>query len=183
MIVIRLMEEGERTRVQSFVNHAMRERYGCDAHVLPAHVFLALRGDTLVGSASMSISSGDRMPFEAIYDVDYASFPGDFSREQVVQFGRWVAKAPGLSLSLLLRSVLWAIGRGYTWGVIEVKPGVCRYLHMMGIRTMPLLGTLLRANIPNNVLQYYLSLPPPLLRVVNLRETARGLEKKIDRYF
>lgn len=173
------MQKYERNNTTLFIQRIMHEQYHCEPHALPETVFIALRDDELVGAMALSISEGGPLPLEETYALDYRTFPGKFSRSEVVQLGRWVATVADLSRALFYASVLHALERGRTWGVGEIKPKVARRFAQMGIHVFPMSGRPNLANIPAGVLPYYLLPPSPIPSAIILVDAERALREKV----
>ena len=178
MITVKKMESHEKQEVVLFVNRAMREEYGCDAHALPATVFIARDsvvpgGEALVGAIGMSMGRDGPLPVEQLFLVDHDAFNRGlfgcagsaqdmfFHRGEMAQFGRWVASVPGVAAMLIRAAVGHAREHDCAWGIGEAKPAVARHFDRMGIRTVRVPGRAILRNVPPNVLPYYTTAPLP----------------------
>lgn len=177
-VVISLVEkDSEREEAIAFMNAIASERYRCAPPPPPEIIFVAKRDDEIVGV--MALEFGDEQgvfPLEKIYKFDYRVTPWPFVRNEVAQFGRWMAKVRGISIALMYAATLYAIHQGKVYGLTEVKPYILKHTREIGIELREIPGaTLVPGNIPESGKPYYLAPPPPKLYMVNLRQKEQAL--------
>ncbi len=180
MVIIRLMHESEQKQVGTFVQTAMRDRYGSDAYALPEVTVTAWREEEPVGTFGLSLSKGLPFHVEELYAIRYETFPDVFERRKIAEFGRFVAKMPELAEALLYAGIRCALQRGCAWGIGEVRVGMARRYAKIGIAITFLEGKPIFANIPPGALPYY-CVPVPRVAAMELARAAAALQGKVAR--
>lgn len=180
MILIRLLSKEEHRFADELVCAGMRKKYHCEAYPLPEVVLGGFQGNNLVGVIALSPAAKDKFSLREVYSLDLNSVPFPFDWEQCLQIGRLVSTSHNLAEALIYRSFCYGIGKGYRWGVGEMKPSVFRRFSMLGLSLVEITGKPRLENIPLGTLSYYINPPAPLPFAVDLIGGLRSLDVRVD---
>lgn len=164
-------------QARSYIAEGVWKWYRCLPTPLPRIVIIAKQKDTIFGTLALYFSKGDEpFPLEEIYKFDDKKMPYPFRRSEVVQYGRWIATAPGVSRYLLYASAVIGLRAGCIYGLAEVKPKIALRLREIGIAVHDVPAEVNQKNIPQAIRPYYELTPSPFPCMVNLQQKRELLE-------
>lgn len=170
--VIRRVCGDEFEKALEFIQQIALQREGATPPPPPHVLFAAFKGKDIVGTVGLEFGSdGKPLPLEEIWEFNPLTAPLPFVREQVAQYCRWMAKADGISASLLHAAAVFSLAQGKKSCMCEVKPKVANRLRKIGCRLFPITPAVLRLEkIPFSGRPYYESNPPPGLYMIDLHQ-------------
>jgi len=164
-----------------FISNALRQWYQCRSISLSPTMIIARINGAIVGTVALYLSVHDSLfPMEDIYDFDYQNMPLPFNRDRIVQFGRWIASAEGVSRALLYASAIAGIAKGCQYGLAEVKPKIAEVLSGIGVKLYFPSYRLRLDKIPEAIRPYYDLPPAPMPCMVDLEQKKGLLEGYIS---
>lgn len=144
--------------------------------------FVAKHNGKIVGTMSLDFSlENDSLWMEKIYRFDPATAPLPVIKEKIVQYGRWIAKVPGVSEMLTYSATVYAEKQGRIYGWCEHNDKVHRIAQRFGIIFYPVPGAILiLENMPPETRAYYTT--PPLMKfyMVSVPQIREALQPKVE---
>ena len=185
-IHIRHANEGsERERAIEYISKNMRKKHGScpPPETSPPHIFIALHGETLVGSLGMVFGERDReLPFEKLFSFDPNLAPVQYVREAAVYYSRWNSSLPGIGLAVWLAASHYAVNQGMLYTAQTIKDEMYpRYL-TFGCEWYPIPDAKLRLeNVGETEREYFLKDDPPRPWLGVLKEQIRELQEIVQK--
>ncbi|MES2930825.1 MAG: hypothetical protein V4665_03530 [Patescibacteria group bacterium] len=144
--------------------------------------FISHKDETMTGVIALDFAdSKDKMPMESVYEIDLSEISFPVTSHNSVQFGRWIAEDPRVSVCLSYIATVYSLklGKEYIWLTQTFKTH--RVLRQKGIIFYPLTrAKLVYENIPPGDLAYYLSENCPKCYISVARQQKAALQKKSD---
>lgn len=168
-IAIRFVTVESRAKALEFIRVRFREKFGADPPP-PEIIFAAYKDGDIVATLAIDLADESRMfPWEHAFDHDPTQLPFPIERETSIQFGRWTALFPHISLPLIFSAVNHAkqAGKKFAWCV--VKSDARDRLRSIGfiLHAVPSARIATKRILPQD-LSYYTSTPLPELYVMHL---------------
>jgi hypothetical protein len=158
----------EREKAIIYLSDHMFQKHGGHPpkETTPFHLFIALDGDTVVGSVGIEFGTSDKqLPFEYLYDFDATVLPVRYTREKTIYYSRWNASRKDLGPPLWLAATEYALLRGIEHGVAITKtPMIIHCKNVLGFEwQVAKNATINPSHIGEHEKEYFFSLNPPLL--------------------
>ena len=168
-IVIQFVTAEGRAKALEFIRMRFREKFGADP-TPPEIIFAAYKNGDIVATLAIDLADESRMfPWEHAFDHDPTQLPFPIERETSIQFGRWTALIPHISLPLIFSAVYHALrsGKKHAWCV--VKSDARDRLRSIGFTLHAIPSTRIATEriLPQDM-SYYTSTPVPELYVMHL---------------
>jgi hypothetical protein len=178
-IITLIHDNSDRDRVMLYVKNVYRKVYGTTPGESDVYI-VARSEDTITGVIALDFANKDgKMPIEYIYEIDWEEITFPIHSYNAVQFGRWIAEDPHVSVCLSYIATVYSLkcGKEYIW--LTQTDITHRILRQKGIVFYPLKNVkLIRDNIPVGDLAYYLSPDCPKCYISVAQQQKEALEKK-----
>lgn len=161
--IIRLIEDADRLGAQTLIDNIALHLYGCRAPLLPQVTFVAVSSGNICGVIGLVPVTDVKASVLNHYDLvdDQLDKLGYFSLVEIV---RWFSTIPDLAVPLMRVAIGFALEKGHTVGIAEMKPAVYAHACSLGMPLVLISDTLVRLETMDlETSVYYLTLPPPSL--------------------
>lgn len=129
----------------------------------------------------VGFGSDDKKLFlEELYGLESSTASSPYRGSEIIQFCRWTAAAreQKVSLALIYTAATYALGRGRTHGLCEMKMHVAEHVRHAGIVLKEISAQIVPEKIPLGH-SYYLRDPTPCLFMVELEQVCRVLRERV----
>ncbi len=143
-------------------------------------IFVARENSKIVGTLGFDYCNGDgEMPLEEIFAFDKNKTPLTYDPRRSIQFSRWTAENPKISIVLIYASTLYALNRGMCYGWSEQKEKAAKSAIRAGVQLHEVCDAVIRTNsIPREIRRFYTTKPAPKLYMVELGQMLRAASKR-----
>lgn len=180
-LAIRRVCDEEFQQALKFIRDLAQERERATPPPPPHVLFAAILEGSVVGTVGLEFGSEESpVPLEEIWEFDRSTTPFPFIRQELAQYGRWMARTKNISASLLYCAAVFAKLQGKKTCICEVKPKVAKRLREIGCRLYEIApAKLLLDKIPESGRPYYESVPRPNPYMIDLNQMEVGTRPRV----
>lgn len=179
-VVIRLADGCTRNRAVNFIKSVYRKEFGTEPDDYYEHIFVALRNGEIVGTFASQPWRSSKLPRIArIHNFIWDLAPYKPREEEVVEFGRWITRVPGITAGLVYSAAVHSIADKRRIGWCEHTDEVHRVALFLGLQFKKVSSMLDIERVEAEDREFYRRNPTIAFHMIELAQIASALGEKV----